>query len=144
MEALFWRVPAATRAIHAMGTRAMMGAEAARVGLRRLNPVRYIEAALKPKPKSRFGKVAVLEFTLYMRNQLLRDTDWASMAHSLEYGYRLVDTKLLSRLAVFNLGNGLQSKRLPGRKSTAAACCRRYRTPQDRFWYTDPTLAADG
>jgi len=29
-------------------------------------------------------KVSALEMSWYMRNQLLRDTDWASMAHSLE------------------------------------------------------------
>ena len=29
-------------------------------------------------------KVAALESTWYMRNQLLRDSDWAGMAHSLE------------------------------------------------------------
>ena len=34
-----------------------------------------------------------------MRNQLLRDTDWASMAHSLEVRVPLVDTKLLKTLA---------------------------------------------
>ena len=34
-----------------------------------------------------------------MRNQLLRDTDWASMAHSLEVRVPLVDATLLSRLA---------------------------------------------
>jgi glycosyltransferase involved in cell wall biosynthesis len=33
-----------------------------------------------------------------MRNQLLRDTDWASMAHSLEVRVPLVDTELLRRV----------------------------------------------
>lgn len=35
-----------------------------------------------------------LESTLYMRNQLLRDADWASMAHSLELRVPLVDDRL--------------------------------------------------
>ena len=69
------------------------------LGLRRLNPIRHIEARLKPKPRTSFGKIAVLESSLYMRNQLLRDTDWASMAHSLEVRVPLVDSKLLSQLA---------------------------------------------
>jgi asparagine synthase (glutamine-hydrolysing) len=43
--------------------------------------------------------VATLEATLYMRNQLLRDTDWASMAHSLEVRTPLVDAWLLRQLA---------------------------------------------
>ncbi len=34
-----------------------------------------------------------------MRNQLLRDTDWASMAHSLEVRTPLVDGWLLRKLA---------------------------------------------
>jgi asparagine synthase (glutamine-hydrolysing) len=54
---------------------------------------------LTPRPSTRFGKVAVLESALYMRNQLLRDTDWASMAHSLEVRVPLVDVELLRRLA---------------------------------------------
>ncbi|MGH8050045.1 MAG: asparagine synthase-related protein, partial [Arenimonas sp.] len=36
---------------------------------------------------------------MYMRNQLLRDTDWASMAHSLEVRVPLVDSVLLKKLA---------------------------------------------
>ena len=47
-----------------------------------------------------------------MRNQLLRDTDWASMAHSLEVRVPLVDIKLLSHLASITARNGSQSKRL--------------------------------
>ena len=44
-------------------------------------------------------KVTALESTWYMRNQLLRDTDWASMAHSLEVRTPLVDWSLLRTLA---------------------------------------------
>ena len=40
-----------------------------------------------------------MESTLYLRNQLLRDTDWASMAHSLEVRTPLVDATLLRALA---------------------------------------------
>jgi asparagine synthase (glutamine-hydrolysing) len=38
--------------------------------------------------------VSHLEATLYMRNQLLRDTDWAGMAHSIELRVPLVDVEL--------------------------------------------------
>ena len=72
----------------------MIGADTARLGLRRLNPIRHIEALLKPKPRSSFCRIAVLESSLYMRNQLLRDTDWASMAHSLEVRVPLVDSRI--------------------------------------------------
>jgi asparagine synthase (glutamine-hydrolysing) len=91
---------------------AVIGAETAAAGLRRLNPLGCIEAALKPEPRSAFSKVAVLESALYMRNQLLRDTDWASMAHSLEVRVPLVDFRLLSRLAAVTTKHALQSKRL--------------------------------
>jgi len=40
-------------------------------------------------------KVTALEAAWYMRNQLLRDTDWASMAHSLEVRVPIVDVPLL-------------------------------------------------
>ncbi|MEO7859758.1 MAG: asparagine synthase (glutamine-hydrolyzing) [Nitrospirales bacterium] len=39
-------------------------------------------------------KISALETVWYMRNQLLRDTDWASMAHSLEVRVPLVDVEL--------------------------------------------------
>ncbi|OQX07946.1 MAG: asparagine synthase (glutamine-hydrolyzing) [Desulfobulbaceae bacterium A2] len=44
-------------------------------------------------------QVMALEFAWYMRNQLLRDTDWASMAHSLEVRVPLVDVALMRVVA---------------------------------------------
>jgi asparagine synthase (glutamine-hydrolysing) len=92
----------------------MMGPDTARLGLRRLSPLRHIEARIKPQPITRFGKIAVLESSLYMRNQLLRDTDWASMAHSLEVRVPLVDVKLLSHLALLTTKHKTLSKRVLG------------------------------
>lgn len=43
--------------------------------------------------------VSHLEATLYMRNQLLRDSDWASMAHSVELRVPLVDKEVTKYLA---------------------------------------------
>ena len=40
-------------------------------------------------------QLAALETRWYMRNQLLRDSDWASMAHSIELRVPFVDTQLL-------------------------------------------------
>lgn len=68
-------------------------------GLRRLAPERLIQQAISPAPSTAFGCVAALESSLYMRNQLLRDTDWAGMAHSLEVRTPLVDSVLLERVA---------------------------------------------
>src|SRR6516225_3301272 len=93
---------------------AVIGAEITRLGLRRLNPIRHIETVLKPKPKTSFGKVAVLESSMYMRNQLLRDTDWASMAHSLEVRVPLVDVELLRHVALVTTKNPLRAKRMLG------------------------------
>lgn len=44
-------------------------------------------------------KVSSLETAWYMRNQLLRDTDWASMANSLEVRVPLVDLPLVNTVA---------------------------------------------
>jgi asparagine synthase (glutamine-hydrolysing) len=41
--------------------------------------------------------VMALEMSCYMRNQLLRDADWAGMAHSLEIRVPLVDVELFRR-----------------------------------------------
>jgi len=43
--------------------------------------------------------LAQIESMTYLRNQLLRDSDWASMAHSVELRTPLVDAHLLRRLA---------------------------------------------
>jgi asparagine synthase (glutamine-hydrolysing) len=40
------------------------------------------------------NRIATLEMSYYMRNQLLRDTDWSSMAHSVEVRVPLVDIEL--------------------------------------------------
>jgi len=45
------------------------------------------------------AKVSALELTWYMRGQLLRDADWAGLAHSVEVRPPLVDSGLLRRLA---------------------------------------------
>lgn len=43
--------------------------------------------------------LAQIESMTYLRNQLLRDSDWASMAHSVELRTPLVDAHLLKQLA---------------------------------------------
>jgi hypothetical protein len=50
-------------------------------------------------------KVTALETVWYMRHQLLRDTDWASMAHSLEARVPLVDIALLRTVTPMLAGN---------------------------------------
>ena len=79
---------------------ALMGEEAAREGLRLWDLDRQLAAenariaALKP-----VAAVSYLESTHYMRNQLLRDSDWAGMGHSLEIRTPLVDRDVLRAAA---------------------------------------------
>ncbi|HWI20565.1 MAG TPA: asparagine synthase (glutamine-hydrolyzing) [Vicinamibacterales bacterium] len=73
--------------------------EQVREGLERLDPLRRVSMALVPDPGSDTGRVCALESTHYMRNQLLRDADWAGMAHSLEIRVPLADFTLLKSLA---------------------------------------------
>ena len=46
-----------------------------------------------------------------MRNQLLRDSDWAGMAHGLEIRVPLVDATLLQRIAPMLAGTNPPGKR---------------------------------
>ena len=68
-------------------------------GVARLEQQAAVASELEPMPHSAFAKVATLESGRYMRNQLLRDTDWASMAHGLEVRVPLVDAALLRQVA---------------------------------------------
>ena len=77
----------------------VLGREIAEEGLRRLDVLGLIERAVTPDPGNPYARVAALESSLYLRNQLLRDMDWASMAHSLEVRVPLVDAHLLAKLA---------------------------------------------
>jgi asparagine synthase (glutamine-hydrolysing) len=87
------------------------------IGLARLGEGLGAAGALDPEPATAFGKVATLESALYMRNQLLRDTDWASMAHSLEVRVPLVDAVLLEAVAPAMVGKGA----VPGKGPLARA-----------------------
>lgn len=60
-------------------------------------------------------QISFLESTRYMRNQLLRDADWAGMAHSLEIRTPLVDQFLLKQLSPL-----LSSKNPPTKLAMAA------------------------
>jgi asparagine synthase (glutamine-hydrolysing) len=68
-------------------------------GLRRLALLNRLEATLLPDPGSPIGRICALESANYLRNQLLRDADWAGMAHGLEIRVPLVDFTLLNRVS---------------------------------------------
>jgi asparagine synthase (glutamine-hydrolysing) len=94
----------------------LLGVEVAREGLARLDLLRLIERTVTPDPGNAFARVAALESSLYLRNQLLRDMDWASMAHSLEVRVPLVDAHLLRKIAP-----ALVTRRERGKQLLAAA-----------------------
>jgi asparagine synthase (glutamine-hydrolysing) len=77
----------------------IIGPDVAREGLRRLKPLRRLADSLSPDPGSDIGRVCILESAHYMRSQLLRDADWAGMAHGVEIRVPLVDMTLLETLA---------------------------------------------
>jgi len=90
----------------------ILGPDAAREGLLRLGIIDLVQGALDPDPETPFGRVATLEASLYMRNQLLRDADWASMAHSVEVRTPFVDTALLRQVAPMLLDRERASKQV--------------------------------
>ena len=77
----------------------VIGPELAHEGLVRLDMLGRMHEAIDPDPGTPFGRVAALETSFFLRDQLLRDIDWASMAHSLEVRVPLVDIELLRAVA---------------------------------------------
>lgn len=76
---------------------ALLGTELATEGLRRLRSAAALESIRAVAGDDPFAQVGALESTQYLRNQLLRDADWAGMDHSLEIRTPLVDYALLQR-----------------------------------------------
>lgn len=69
----------------------------ARQGLTSLQTLERLEGSIG-KLSTPHSKVAALEMKWYMRNQLLRDSDWAGMAHSVEIRVPFVDLRLIQRM----------------------------------------------
>jgi asparagine synthase (glutamine-hydrolysing) len=84
--------------------------EVARAGLERLETLTSLERTLDGVRAPRL-QVTLLESSWYMKNQLLRDADWAGMAHSLEIRTPLVDVELVRRLAPLLAGAAAPHKR---------------------------------
>lgn len=104
-RALFlpWEIPGAA------------GEAFAREGLEALGTLPALEAGLQGLRGDR-TRVSALEFAWYLRNQLLRDTDWAGMAHGVEIRPPFVDVPLFRALAPLMAG-----PRPPGKAAIAAA-----------------------
>ena len=106
----------------------LLGPDLARDGLERLDPINHIARTLAPDPVQPFARVATLESSLYMRNQLLRDTDWASMAHSLEVRVPLVDAKLLQSYRANHVQHGQETGKELLASNLPAALATHHRT----------------
>lgn len=72
--------------------------EFVRQGLEELKTLEMLDATTNTISNDRLA-ISALEMNWYMRNQLLRDADWAGMAHSLEIRVPLLDLDLLRRAA---------------------------------------------
>ena len=96
----------------------LMDPEAAADGWKRLEAETGLRTQVDRLPTAR-AKVSALEATWYMRSQLLRDSDWAGMAHSLEIRVPLVDTFFFRRIAPM-----LVSAAPPGKRDMASTPAR--------------------
>jgi asparagine synthase (glutamine-hydrolysing) len=76
----------------------VMGAQRARAGLDALQPILRPDRTISGLGRER-PIVATLELEWYMRCQLLRDADWAGMAHSVEIRVPFIDVAFLRCLA---------------------------------------------
>lgn len=91
----------------------LMGEDFACEALRNLDPGSLLESMVGALPADPMAAVGQLESMAYLRNQLLRDSDWASMDHSVELRTPLVDAWLLRELApVLRSFGRLKGKRL--------------------------------
>jgi asparagine synthase (glutamine-hydrolysing) len=76
----------------------LMGPELAGQALREADPISLVESLAGSLPADPMAAVGQIESLAYLRNQLLRDSDWSSMAHSVELRTPLVDAWLLRDL----------------------------------------------
>jgi asparagine synthase (glutamine-hydrolysing) len=76
----------------------LMGFDLAEDALQALDPASLVRAMTGNLSADSMAAVGQIESMVYLRNQLLRDSDWASMAHSVELRTPLVDAWLLRDL----------------------------------------------
>lgn len=88
----------------------LVGEEMAKEGLAILQPKARLEDTIRGLRRPR-TQISALELTCYMRNQLLRDADWAGMAHGLEIRTPLVDIGLFRALLPLLAGAHPPSKK---------------------------------
>jgi asparagine synthase (glutamine-hydrolysing) len=92
-------------------------------GFERLSVISAVGQTIEPLNAagvSVHAQIAALESSWYMRSQLLRDTDWSSMAHGLEVRVPFVDATLLEGIAPAIASDA------PPTKWDLAACAERF------------------
>ncbi len=77
--------------------------ETVRQGWGELAPIAHLTDTVAGLDNAR-AQVTALEMGMYMRNQLLRDADWAGMAHGVEIRVPFVDSRLFEQMAPLLLG----------------------------------------
>jgi len=98
----------------------VLESEFARVGWAELNLQERLKNTIHGLRGDR-TRLAALEMTWYMRNQLLRDADWAGMAHSVEIRTPLADAMLLHDLSPLLAKHPAPTKRVMVRSTPAGA-----------------------
>lgn len=93
----------------------LLGPEMVREGWEQLQTMVRLDDTLDGIQNSRV-KVSALELQWYMRHQLLRDSDWAGMGHSVEIRVPFVDVDFLKQI-----GPMLSRPDAPSKREMAAA-----------------------
>ena len=88
----------------------LLDREMVKLGWKTLQPIAQLEETVNGIKQNRL-KISALEMSWYMRNQLLKDADWAGMAHSLEIRLPLVDIKLFRSVLTLLVSEQPPSKR---------------------------------
>tara|TARA_B100000212_G_scaffold290932_1_gene232515 strand:- start:395 stop:1171 length:777 start_codon:yes stop_codon:yes gene_type:complete len=87
-----------------------VGHEIFHKGINKLNTISKLDDSCKYSDNFK-SSISSLDIQWYMRNQLLRDTDWASMAHSIEVRVPFLDLELIKTLSkISSLGRSLNKK----------------------------------
>jgi len=98
----------------------LIGAALAREWMATNSPASLVESIAGVLPENPLAAVGQLESKVYLRNQLLRDSDWASMDHGVELRTPLVDAWLLRDLMpMLRVFGRLNGKALLARTPTA-------------------------
>ena len=127
---------------------ALLGAAAARDALEEIEPVAFAAARLAaPRPDGGHAAddwtaVQALETSLYLRHQLLRDSDWAAMASAVELRAPFVDVPLWQALAAHDF----EPARRQGKAAFARAAAPElpaalFTRPKTGFQVPNPLLA---